>query len=32
MKFFLEYVHNEFSEGNTLALKKYKKYQEKRSE
>lgn len=31
-KFFLEYAHNEFAEGNTLAVKKYRKYQEKRSE
>ena len=30
--FFLEYAHNEFAEGSKLAIKKYKKYQEKRSE
>jgi len=26
-KFFVEYAHNEFAEGNKLAIKKYKKYQ-----
>lgn len=29
-KFFIEYAHNEFSEGNQMGVKKYRKYQEKR--
>ena len=30
-KFYLEYAHTEFAEGNKLAVKKYRRYQEKRS-
>jgi hypothetical protein len=31
-KYFAEYAHNEFAEGSKLAIKKYKKYQEKKKE